>query len=242
MTGAFLGTPLVARGGGRRARRGAAPASPRPVARDRGAAARPARRRWRARGGPHAPVRAPGGARDRGEARGGRRRRGRLRRGRGGGQGDHLGGGRPRALSPAGGLTARRERRGRAPGAHPHHRADRRRSLCRWCSCTRSPASRSCGSVFGDDLAEASGALPLLGLAMALLACTYLSVQYLLGLHRARFIGCSPPRRWPRWCCSRRSARTSSAWRWRCSRFSSCARPSWSPSHSAPGRASRRTW
>jgi O-antigen/teichoic acid export membrane protein len=43
--------------------------------------------------------------------------------------------------------------------------------------------------VFGDDLAEASGALPLLGLAMTLLACTYLSVQYLLGLHRAAFIG-----------------------------------------------------
>jgi O-antigen/teichoic acid export membrane protein len=42
--------------------------------------------------------------------------------------------------------------------------------------------------VFGDDLAEASDALPLLGLAMTLLACTYLSVQYLLGLHRARFI------------------------------------------------------
>ena len=42
--------------------------------------------------------------------------------------------------------------------------------------------------VFGDDLAEASGALPLLGLAMSLLACTYLAVQYLLGLHRARFI------------------------------------------------------
>jgi O-antigen/teichoic acid export membrane protein len=42
--------------------------------------------------------------------------------------------------------------------------------------------------VFGEDLAEASGALPLLGVAMALLACTYLSVQYLLGLHRASFI------------------------------------------------------
>jgi O-antigen/teichoic acid export membrane protein len=42
--------------------------------------------------------------------------------------------------------------------------------------------------VFGDDLAEASDALPLLGLAMTLLACTYLSVQYLLGLHRAGFI------------------------------------------------------
>jgi O-antigen/teichoic acid export membrane protein len=42
--------------------------------------------------------------------------------------------------------------------------------------------------VFGDDLATASGALPLLGAAMGLLACTYLSVQYLLGLHRAAFI------------------------------------------------------
>ena len=42
--------------------------------------------------------------------------------------------------------------------------------------------------VFGDDLAEASGALPLLGVAMSLLACTYLSVQYLLGRHRAAFI------------------------------------------------------
>jgi O-antigen/teichoic acid export membrane protein len=43
-------------------------------------------------------------------------------------------------------------------------------------------------AVFGDDLAAASGALPLLGLAMTLLACTYLAVQYLLGLHRASFI------------------------------------------------------
>ena len=34
----------------------------------------------------------------------------------------------------------------------------------------------------------ASGALPWLGLAMALLACTYLSVQYLLALGRASFI------------------------------------------------------
>jgi O-antigen/teichoic acid export membrane protein len=42
--------------------------------------------------------------------------------------------------------------------------------------------------VFGDDLTEASDALPLLGLAMSLLAGTYLAVQYLLGLHRAAFI------------------------------------------------------
>jgi O-antigen/teichoic acid export membrane protein len=44
-------------------------------------------------------------------------------------------------------------------------------------------------AVFGDDLTEASGALPWLGLAMTLLACAYLSVQYLLALHRRRFIG-----------------------------------------------------
>ena len=43
-------------------------------------------------------------------------------------------------------------------------------------------------AVFGKDLTLASGALPWLGLAMVLLACTYLSVQYLLALHRYRFI------------------------------------------------------
>ena len=42
--------------------------------------------------------------------------------------------------------------------------------------------------VFGEDLTLASGALPWLGLAMVLLACTYLAVQYLLALHRYRFI------------------------------------------------------
>jgi glycosyltransferase involved in cell wall biosynthesis/O-antigen/teichoic acid export membrane protein len=44
------------------------------------------------------------------------------------------------------------------------------------------------GAVFGEDLTEASGALPWLGLAMTLLACGYLSVQYLLALGRAAFI------------------------------------------------------
>jgi glycosyltransferase involved in cell wall biosynthesis/O-antigen/teichoic acid export membrane protein len=43
-------------------------------------------------------------------------------------------------------------------------------------------------TVFGDDLTEAAGALPFLGVAMALLACAYLSVQYLLALGRAGFI------------------------------------------------------
>jgi O-antigen/teichoic acid export membrane protein len=43
-------------------------------------------------------------------------------------------------------------------------------------------------AVFGEDLTLASGALPWLGLAMVLLACTYLSVQYLLAVHRYRFI------------------------------------------------------
>jgi O-antigen/teichoic acid export membrane protein len=43
-------------------------------------------------------------------------------------------------------------------------------------------------AVFGEDLTEAAGALPWLGLAMALLACSYLAVQYLLGIGRWRFI------------------------------------------------------
>jgi O-antigen/teichoic acid export membrane protein len=42
--------------------------------------------------------------------------------------------------------------------------------------------------AFGDDLTGASDALPWLGLAMALLACSYLSVQYLLALGRTSFI------------------------------------------------------
>jgi glycosyltransferase involved in cell wall biosynthesis/O-antigen/teichoic acid export membrane protein len=42
--------------------------------------------------------------------------------------------------------------------------------------------------VFGDDLAGAAGALPWLGFAMALLACAYLSVQYLLALGRSSFV------------------------------------------------------
>jgi O-antigen/teichoic acid export membrane protein len=43
-------------------------------------------------------------------------------------------------------------------------------------------------AVFGDDLTEAAGALPWLGLAMTLLAFSYLAVQYLLALGRWRFI------------------------------------------------------
>jgi O-antigen/teichoic acid export membrane protein len=43
-------------------------------------------------------------------------------------------------------------------------------------------------AVFGDDLTDASAALPWLGLAMSLLACAYLSVQYLLAMGRATFI------------------------------------------------------
>jgi O-antigen/teichoic acid export membrane protein len=44
------------------------------------------------------------------------------------------------------------------------------------------------GAVFGDDLTEASGALPWLGLAMVLLACVYLSVQFLLAMGQRLFI------------------------------------------------------
>ena len=43
-------------------------------------------------------------------------------------------------------------------------------------------------AVFGDELTQASDALPWLGLAMTLLACAYLSVQYLLAMGRASFI------------------------------------------------------
>ncbi|MEA2418445.1 MAG: hypothetical protein QOE60_651 [Thermoleophilaceae bacterium] len=42
--------------------------------------------------------------------------------------------------------------------------------------------------VFGKDLTDASDALPFLGLAMSLLACSYLSVQYLLAMGRASFL------------------------------------------------------
>ena len=43
-------------------------------------------------------------------------------------------------------------------------------------------------AVFGEDLTMAASALPWLGLAMALLASAYLSVQYLLALGRASFL------------------------------------------------------
>jgi O-antigen/teichoic acid export membrane protein len=42
--------------------------------------------------------------------------------------------------------------------------------------------------VFGKDLTQESDALPFLGLAMSLLACSYLSVQYLLAMGRAHFL------------------------------------------------------
>jgi glycosyltransferase involved in cell wall biosynthesis/O-antigen/teichoic acid export membrane protein len=43
-------------------------------------------------------------------------------------------------------------------------------------------------AVFGESYGRAAGALPLLAIAMSLLACAYLSVQYLLALERANFI------------------------------------------------------
>lgn len=42
--------------------------------------------------------------------------------------------------------------------------------------------------AFGSDLTQASAALPVLGLAMALLALSYLAVQYLLALGRRSFL------------------------------------------------------
>jgi O-antigen/teichoic acid export membrane protein len=49
------------------------------------------------------------------------------------------------------------------------------------------------GAVFGDDLTQAAGALPWLALAMALLACAYLAVQYMLAIGRIGFIGVLAP-------------------------------------------------
>jgi glycosyltransferase involved in cell wall biosynthesis/O-antigen/teichoic acid export membrane protein len=43
-------------------------------------------------------------------------------------------------------------------------------------------------TVFGPDLTDAAGALPWLALAMTLLACAYLGVQYLLALDEWRFL------------------------------------------------------
>ncbi len=43
-------------------------------------------------------------------------------------------------------------------------------------------------AAFGEDLTAGASALPWLGLAMTFLACTYLSVQYLLALRHGRFI------------------------------------------------------
>jgi O-antigen/teichoic acid export membrane protein len=43
-------------------------------------------------------------------------------------------------------------------------------------------------AVFGEAYAGGAGALPLLAIAMSLLACAYLSVQYLLALERANFL------------------------------------------------------
>jgi glycosyltransferase involved in cell wall biosynthesis/O-antigen/teichoic acid export membrane protein len=44
------------------------------------------------------------------------------------------------------------------------------------------------GAVFGEDLTAASDALPLLAVAMSLLAWAYLSVQYLLAIGRISFV------------------------------------------------------
>jgi O-antigen/teichoic acid export membrane protein len=43
-------------------------------------------------------------------------------------------------------------------------------------------------AVFGPDLGVAHAALPLLGIAMSFLACVYLVVQFLLGMHRWTFL------------------------------------------------------
>ena len=44
-------------------------------------------------------------------------------------------------------------------------------------------------AAFGNKFAGGADPLPWLGVALSLLACTYLAVQYHLALHRWRFIG-----------------------------------------------------
>ena len=44
------------------------------------------------------------------------------------------------------------------------------------------------GAVFGEELTDAADALPWLALAMTLLACAYVCVQYLLALDEWRFL------------------------------------------------------
>ena len=44
-------------------------------------------------------------------------------------------------------------------------------------------------AAFGNKFAAGADPLPWLGVALSLLACTYLAVQYHLALHRWRFIG-----------------------------------------------------
>ena len=79
--------------------------------------------------------------------------------------------------------------------------------------------------VFGEDLTDASDALPFLGLAMSLLACSYLSVQYLLAMGRASFLLVLARRRGRRGGrAARRSATTSPRSRSRCSASRPCAR------------------
>ena len=63
-------------------------------------------------------------------------------------------------------------------------------------------------AVFGPDLTGAAGALPLLGVAMALLSCAYLAVQYMLALGGPASSGCLEPARWPRCSCCWPSAPT----------------------------------
>ena len=186
------------------------------------AAARPARRRVGARDRPDAAVRAPGGARDRGEARGRRRRRRLLRGGRGGGQGDHLGGRGARDVPAARGGAARARRRGRAPDPAANACADRRGGRADGPALRRGGRAAPRARCSGTTSPRRPGALPWLGLAMALLACAYLvrAVPARHRAHRASSACSARPRPW-RCCCCSRWAPTSPASRSRCS-ASSC--------------------
>ena len=64
----------------------------------------------------------------------------------------------------------------------------RRWSRCRCCSSTRVAGEPCCGSSSATDLTAAAGRAAVLGVAMSLLACGYLAVQYLLALGRVAFL------------------------------------------------------
>ena len=111
-----------------------------------------------------------------------------LRRHRGRRQGADLGGDRRRLLPGARGLAA--PRRGRGPAPDPGPGAGHRRGvLGPGPAHLRLRLARCCiKAAFGASKTTAADSLLVLGLAFAVLACTYLAIQYMLALRRTWFL------------------------------------------------------